>query len=120
MNYFFLIVISLVVICYFSYKKQSKRNKNKEQFTLEPSVVVNKPKTCKLASSLNLPRDLARDSKSTRLFGRPNKCFSCERQIMNTVGEKYINYAFPSKCFSCEKESKTPYNEGPTKCFSCK
>jgi len=118
MNYFFLIVISLVVICYFSYKKQSKSKK--EQFTIDSSIVVNKPKTCKLASSLKLPLDLARESKSTRtIFGRPNKCFSCERQIMNTSGKKYINYAFPSKCFSCEKESKIPYNEGPTKCFSC-
>jgi hypothetical protein len=117
MDYLFLIVISLVVICYFSYKKQSKSKK--EPFTIEPSPLVNKPKKCKLAISLNLPVDLARSAKSTRIFGRPNKCFSCERQIMNTVGEKYINYAFPSKCFSCEKESKDPYNEGPTKCFNC-
>ena len=63
-----------------------------------------KPKKCK---------------EHTRLYGRPNKCFSCEADILRNAGHKYINYAFPSKCFSCERESKNPYMEGPTKCFTC-
>ncbi len=116
MNYLILIVISLIVICLFSYKKQSKINK--ESFT--SGQTVNKQKICNMVPKMTPQKDLSRDAKSTRLlFGRPNKCFSCERQIMNTVGKKYINYAFPSKCFSCENQSNNPYNEGPTKCFSC-
>ena len=57
--------------------------------------------------------------KKKVFYGRPNKCFSCERDILRNAGEKYINYGFPGKCFSCERQSKCPYNEGPTKCFSC-
>lgn len=52
-------------------------------------------------------------------YGRPNKCFSCEKDILKNYGSEYINYAFPSKCFSCEKQSRNPYMEGPTKCFTC-
>lgn len=58
------------------------------------------------------------------IFSRPNKCFSCEREMLQKYARKYVNLAFPGKCFSCEKEAakngSDPYHEGPTKCFSCK
>ena len=58
------------------------------------------------------------------IFTRPNKCFSCEKEILENYSKEHIHLAFPGKCFSCENEAKKngtlPYNEGPTKCFSCK
>ena len=56
--------------------------------------------------------------KNTEHFwSRPNKCFSCEKQITSMAD---AHLAFPSKCFSCEKQSgQIPYNTGPTKCFDC-
>jgi hypothetical protein len=58
------------------------------------------------------------NSKNTENFwSRPNKCFSCEKQI-TSIADAHL--AFPSKCFSCEKQSgQIPYNTGPTKCFDC-
>ena len=57
------------------------------------------------------------------IFSRPNKCFSCEKEMLQKYARQYINLAFPGKCISCEKEAskmgKDPYHEGPTKCFSC-
>jgi hypothetical protein len=32
------------------------------------------------------------------------KCFSCEDQIINNMGEDYVSLAQPEKCFSCEKQ----------------
>tara|TARA_B100001248_G_scaffold262307_1_gene257437 strand:- start:3379 stop:3783 length:405 start_codon:yes stop_codon:yes gene_type:complete len=57
------------------------------------------------------------------IFSRPNKCFSCEKEMLQKYARQYVNLAFPGKCISCEKEAakngKDPYHEGPTKCFSC-
>ena len=108
--YLIFAVIAVVTLCMCLRKKKSNEkftnqtyiNPNAETFKLEKPAY--KPKKCK---------------EHTRLYGRPNKCFSCEADILRNAGHKYINYAFPSKCFSCERESKNPYMEGPTKCFTC-
>ena len=104
MNYF--IIIFFVFFCVFYLKYKSK----KENFLQEINYVgrpikFQKPKKCK--------------TYRPRIYGRPNKCFSCEKEIMAKAGPKYMYKAFPSNCFSCEKESKHPYFTGPTKCFSC-
>ncbi len=110
MKYFILAVLSIVIICVCYYKKPSEKFSN--QSYLNPaslSYKIEKPKY--------QPKKC---SGYTRLiYGRPNKCFSCEADVLKNAGPRYINYAFPTKCFSCEKESKQPYFEGPTKCFSC-
>ena len=36
-------------------------------------------------------------------FGK-TKCFSCEDQIVNSLGEDYLSLAQPEKCFSCEDQ----------------
>ena len=36
-------------------------------------------------------------------FGK-TKCFSCEDQIVNSLGDDYISLAQPEKCFSCEDQ----------------
>jgi len=52
-----------------------------------------------------------------KFWSRPNKCFSCEKQISSITN---AHLAFPSKCFSCEKQQgQIPYQTGPTKCFDC-
>ena len=103
-----LILVGLATIYFFFGKKKEKEN-------YEPVL------TTKLnLNSNNIDNDLRRKTKYVRLtYGRPNKCFSCEKDILKNAGPKYIHYAFPSKCFSCERESKRPYMEGPTKCFAC-
>lgn len=57
------------------------------------------------------------------VFGRPNKCFSCESDALNRLGRANVNLGFNTKCFSCEREAKMQgkdaYMEGSTKCFSC-
>ena len=57
------------------------------------------------------------------IFSRQNKCFSCEKEMLQKYARKYVNLAFPGKCISCEKEAskmgRDPYHEGPTKCFDC-
>ena len=106
--------IILGLMCFFIilfiYKYLKKKNKEKFVGGMAQPVVIN-----------NQPvQDLARMGQNTSLtFGRPNKCFSCEREFLKKGCVKDINYAFPGKCFSCEKQSSDPYNEGPTKCFSC-
>jgi hypothetical protein len=54
---------------------------------------------------------------NTRLYGRPNKCFDCEKGLTPDT----IHLGFPSKCFDCERQNNdiSPYNTGPTKCFDC-
>lgn len=91
-------------------------NNKKEEFVKE----IEKD-TPALKTKLNLiDNDLRRKTNYVSLtYGRPNKCFSCEKDVLKNAGPKYIHYAFPSKCFSCERESKRPYMEGPTKCFAC-
>ena len=93
------------------------KSNDKEDFSKEIKEVSGNP----LKTKLNLiDNDLRRKTNYVRLtYGRPNKCFSCEKEILKHAGPKFIHYAFPSKCFSCEKESKRPYMEGPTKCFAC-
>jgi len=58
------------------------------------------------------------------IFTRPNKCFACEKELLKNHSKEHIHLAFPGKCFSCEQEARKngtlPYNEGPTKCFSCR
>lgn len=62
---------------------------------------------------------------SSRLYlSGPTKCFSCERQMINTYGPEYAWMGKQSKCFSCERQlaSINPdlanYTHG-TKCFDC-
>ena len=122
MNYLLYGVVALIFVCYSVYKKCYQ---NIDQFTDQPAateqyVSTNQPvSTNKTEQYVESKRDLTRCTQYTRLYNRPNKCFSCEKDILRNAGPKYINYAFPGKCFSCERQSKTPYNEGPTKCFSC-
>ena len=117
MKKIYIIVILIFGFLYFCFKKNKSK---KEKFS---NNKLSYPEYKNLHIPKRVPvlkRDLARESTNTRLiFGRPNKCFSCEREVLRKAGKKYINYAFPSKCFSCEKQSKSPYMEGPTKCFSC-
>ena len=109
-KYLILIVIGLGVAIYFF-----KQNK-KEEFVKE---LKDEPPTLKTKLNL-IDNDLRRKTNYVSLtYGRPNKCFSCEKDVLKHAGPKYIHYAFPSKCFSCERESKRPYMEGPTKCFAC-
>ncbi len=59
-------------------------------------------------------------------LSRPNKCFSCEKQITSISN---AHESFPSKCYDCEKQalmglketkdSTQPYFTGKTKCFDC-
>ena len=113
MSKFYLFLAIGFVLAIIIFSKKGK----KETFKVNNGSVLN--------TKLNLGRneidnDLRRKTKYVRLiYGRPNKCFSCEKEVLRNAGPKYIHYAFPSKCFSCEKGSKNPYMEGPTKCFSC-
>lgn len=60
---------------------------------------------------------LFNSKKVEKFWSRPNKCFSCEKQITSI---KDAHLAFPTKCFDCEKQHKQiPYSTGPTKCFDC-
>lgn len=108
MKYLFLILLSFLAIIYFD--RQNMKGVEKFQMCnrnlARPSV-------------FHVPRNHIFPKTSRNVLGRPNKCFSCERQ-MRKYGDKYLNYAFPTKCVSCEKQSKDPYMEGPTKCFNCK
>ena len=55
-------------------------------------------------------------------LSRPSKCFDCEREILeqSKEPEKHMHMSAPGKCFDCESQPlNLPYNEGPTKCFSC-
>lgn len=109
MNYFIIIFLVLTCVCYLRIKKNNKSKKNEKfiQLNYVRRPIVSQPvKKCQ--------RKVER-----RIFGRPNKCFSCERELINRNGGKNIHTAFPTKCFSCERESKNPYMTGPTKCFSC-
>ena len=120
MNYFIIIFFVLSCVCILSYKKYSKSKSKNEQFSDNTVQSLVTPIKCGITKPIKVRKDLTRSAKSTRLiYGRPNICFSCEREVLRKAGPKYIHYAFPSKCFSCEKESKRPYFEGPTKCFSC-
>ena len=86
------------------------------------------PSECKSNGSNKKPTNNSNESKQevtkNVIFSRPNKCFSCEREMLQKYARKYVNLAFPGKCFSCEKEASKngsdPYHEGPTKCFDCK
>lgn len=116
MNYLLCGLVALFFVCYCVYKKCYK-DIDTELFTNQQTIPN---KTVQYVESNSQPKkDLSRCTQYTRLYSRPNKCFSCEKDVLRNAGPKYINYAFPGKCFSCERQSKTPYNEGPTKCFSC-
>jgi hypothetical protein len=58
-----------------------------------------------------------KENFNTRLYGRPNKCFDCEKNLTPET----IHLGFPSKCFDCERQNNgiSRYNTGPTKCFDC-
>lgn len=105
MNYFLIIFLVLFCVCYFKFNKKSEKFRNEKVVELRPI--------------LQPVKKISPPIQHKRIFGRPNKCFSCEREIMKKTGGKNIHLAFPSKCFDCEKESKNPYMTGPTKCFSC-
>lgn len=107
---FFAIVVFVLIIIYFRKSNKNIPKKNKESL-----------KNIKIDTFNNqIDNDLTRKTEYVSLvYGRPNKCFSCEKEVLKNIGPKYIHYAFPTKCFSCEKGSKNPYMEGPTKCFSC-
>lgn len=107
---FFAIVVFVLIIIYFRKSNKNIPKKNKESL-----------KNIKIDTFNNqIDNDLRRKTEYVSLvYGRPNKCFSCEKEVLKNIGPKYIHYAFPTKCFSCEKGSKNPYMEGPTKCFSC-
>jgi hypothetical protein len=59
---------------------------------------------------------MTRKNSIEKFYSRPNKCFSCERQIKSSQN---AHLSFPSKCFDCEARSLRPYFQGPTKCFDC-
>ena len=105
MNYFIIIFFVVLLFCVIRIASKKKVN---EEFSQYPVTSY----TIKPTKKQNV-----KDEKL--IFSRPNKCFSCERELINKGAIKQINYGFPGKCFSCEKESKNPYFEGPTKCFSC-
>jgi hypothetical protein len=89
MNGLFLLVISLVGIlwmCYESIYENFWADYKSENQTIQP------------------------------IMTRPNKCFSCEKQI---TSEYDAHLSFPTKCFDCERQSRIPYNTGKTKCFDC-
>lgn len=116
MKKIYIIVILIFAVLYFCFRNKSKKENFTSSKMTYPEFKCVKP----MIKKIEKEKDLTRASTNTRLlFGRPNKCFSCEREVLRKAGPKYINYAFPSKCFSCEKQSKNPYMEGPTKCFSC-
>ena len=52
-------------------------------------------------------------------FGRPSKCFDCEKQY--PIKQRWRGNS--TKCFSCDNELEhnniNPYHNGPSKCFSC-
>ena len=105
MNYFIIIFFLFFCVCYLKYKSPKKEKFVQEINYVRRPISITKPKKCK--------------TYKPRIYGRPNKCFSCEKEIMTKAGPKYMYKAFPTKCFSCEKQSKHPYSTGPTKCFSC-
>jgi hypothetical protein len=107
MNYFIIIFFILFCGCCLKFRYNNKKKKV-EKFSYQP---IN------FTQIKNTARKKVNSRKS--IYGRPNKCFSCEKEMIKTGNEKNIHQAFPSKCFSCEKESKNPYMEGSTKCFSC-
>lgn len=109
MNYFILIFLLLTCVCYvgFNKYKKSKKNENFIQLNYKGRPIFNQ-------SDEKCQRKVPR-----RIFSRPNKCFSCERELIARNCVSKIHTAFPTKCFSCERQSKNPYMTGPTKCFSC-
>ena len=113
MKYIILAILGVFIVCLCL---KNKKNTKKENFT-DDKKVINPTQNYTIEKPKYVPKKC---KQHTRIYGRPNKCFSCEKDILNRAGSKYIHYAFPTKCFSCEKESKRPYFEGPTKCFSCK
>lgn len=109
-----LLIAAIISIAYYFFKSDKK-----EEFTKD--IKDDSDSNTPLKTKLHLiDNDLRRKTNYVSLtYGRPNKCFSCEKDILKNAGPEYIHYAFPSKCFSCERESKRPYMEGPTKCFAC-
>ena len=40
--------------------------------------------------------------RTKHFLHRPSKCYSCEKQIIQTHGVASVNLAQPTKCFDCE------------------
>ncbi len=64
----------------------------------------------------NFWADYKSDNQTQIPLSRPNKCFSCEKEITSNYS---AHLSFPTKCFDCERQSRIPYNTGKTKCFDC-
>ena len=100
---FFLKSFILLLFCYLLF------NKKNELFI--PLNYVGRP--------ISKIKKYDKNEGKRKIYSRPNKCFSCEKQILASNEPHLIHMAFPTKCFSCEKNSKKPYYTGPTKCFNC-
>lgn len=110
MNY--LIIVPSIIIFFCIIKVFNSKRKQKISIETQNKIVpmINKKPIKKNTKKVN---------EGLVVLSRPNKCFSCEKQMLKHSATKNIHLAFPGKCFDCEKHSKTPYHEGPTKCFSC-
>lgn len=111
MNYLIIIPSIIIFFCMVKVYNTKKKQKNSIKSKEPISPIINKRNPIK--------KNTKKVNEGMVVLSRPNKCFSCERQMLKQSGTKNIHLAFPGKCFDCEKDSKAPYHEGPTKCFSC-
>jgi len=91
----FLIIILLLLLILISYSKEKFNQKIEDEDKKkikECEKIIQKVVT---ERELQLP-DTIKKGKT--------KCFSCEDQIKNDLGDKYIRLGQPTKCFSCEKQ----------------
>ena len=95
MNYFIIIFLVLTCVCYFRLNK-----KKSEKFTNERAHELNYVRRPIIPSKT---KKYSRP-KTRRIFGRPNKCFSCEREMSARYGLEYSDLGQPTKCFSCESQ----------------
>ena len=116
-NGFILLVV--ILILYKCFEKYNEKFSNIENL----NYMFYRPPSSYIANTVENKKPKEEERQVNYIFTRPNKCFSCERQMVKNYARKYINLAFPGKCISCEKEAakmgRDPYHEGPTKCFSC-
>lgn len=86
-------------------------------------ILLNLLETSASSSSVGSVESFSNGDSRLYLAG-PSKCFSCERQMINTLGPQYAWMGRQSKCFSCENQlaaidpDLANYTHG-TKCFSC-
>tara|TARA_B100000242_G_C42633540_1_gene298183 strand:+ start:68 stop:469 length:402 start_codon:yes stop_codon:yes gene_type:complete len=115
---FLFFIVGLAIYKCYEMTENFSNLENTEYMFYRPSTSCNQNKTdhSKVVKK-------SQEISENIIFSRPNKCFSCEKELLQKYAKQYVNLAFPGKCFSCEAEGKkmgrNPYHEGPTKCFSC-